>query len=531
MGQLFLGQKLGVDFLDAYGIGHGVGGFGPVAGEHGGADTHGLGLGDGFGGTVFDGVRNQDVAQVPAALGNDDLSAVGFGDVGRQVDGESIHQLAVAAEDFFAVNRGTDAVTGDFLQGIGRGQGQSLGGCDDAAGDGVGGGLLAGGAQGQQALIADYLLDGEIALGDGAGLIHDHHLGLAHGFHHRAALEQDALLAAGTDAGEEGQRHAENQSAGAAHDQKRQGRIDPVAPVAGEQGGDYGDGRGGGHHDGGVDSGEAGDEPVQLGLASGGIFHEFQNLGDHGFGQNLFHPDGQLAGGVDAAGGDVVTGGDPHRHRLAGDGGGVDAALAGQHGAVQRDAVAGTNQQGIAGGGIGGGDGFGAVGSDTFHGLRPQVYRSHNLTAAAFHGTMLEIFTDSVEQHHAHGFGELVDAECADGGDGHEQILVKHPAPNQTLGGGFQNAEAQNQVGQDENEFRRQAKAQAIQHQAQDKAAGTAQELGKFFAGVVMAVFVATVIMVTVLVVMVGFLEVWGVGLFGYRYFRLDFGDDGLNLG
>ena len=78
------------------------------------------------------------------------------------------------------------------------------------------------------------------------------------------------LAAACADAGEEGQRHAQNQSAGTAHDQKAQGCVDPVIPVAADQRRNQRGGCGDGYHGGGVNPCEAGDKPVDFGLACSG---------------------------------------------------------------------------------------------------------------------------------------------------------------------------------------------------------------------------------------------------------------------
>ena len=69
----------------------------------------------------------------------------------------------------------------------------------------MGGITLAGGTESKQGLVTCDLLDGEVALGEGAGFIHSHGTNLGQGLDGRTTLEQDALLAAYTDAGEEGQ--------------------------------------------------------------------------------------------------------------------------------------------------------------------------------------------------------------------------------------------------------------------------------------------------------------------------------------
>ena len=64
------------------------------------------------------------------------------------------------------------------------------------------------------------LLQHEVALGNGAGLIHNHSRHIFQHFHGVAAFKQDAQLGTGADARKEGQGHAQYQSAGTADNQE-----------------------------------------------------------------------------------------------------------------------------------------------------------------------------------------------------------------------------------------------------------------------------------------------------------------------
>ncbi len=413
-----------------------------------------------------------------------------------------------------AVQLRPDAPPGQLLQLLGTAQLHipCLGRRDDALGNGMGGLLLAVGANLQQLVAAHDFLHGKVALGDGAGLIHDDGLDLAHGLHGLAALKEDPPLAARADTGEEGQRHTENQRAGAAHDQEGQSGVHPFAPVAGDEGGDDRRQHGGAYYDGGVDPGKAGDEAVDLGLAGGGVFHAVQNAGDHGLGQGLFHPDGELTCGIDAAGDHAVSLGNGNRHRLAGDGGGVNAAAAADHDAVQGDPVAGTNQNDVADFGFSRGNFPHRFPIHQLHHLGAQVHRFHDLAAAAGDGSVFKVFADAVEQHDAHGFGKATGEERADGGKGHQEVLVQHPTPGEVLHGCHNHLFAQQHIGREAHAQRQPGQSEMLQHQTHCKQGCTDQERLQVFrllatvlvtVVVMMLVFMAVLVVIIVMMVMI----------------------------
>ena len=154
----------------------------------------------------------------PSVSGNQHLgSKSGFSIIG-QVNVVCVHQLSIAAQQRIGSGFRLNAMAGNFFY-IQRTFHEKVlfpGSVYDADGDGVGGEQLAAGSQRQQLpggngiVRRNRCLHLEIALGDGAGLVHDHSLNAGQRFDGAAALEQDALLGRGADAGEEGQRHAEH---------------------------------------------------------------------------------------------------------------------------------------------------------------------------------------------------------------------------------------------------------------------------------------------------------------------------------
>ena len=188
-------------------------------------------------------------------------------------------------------------------------------------------------------------------------------------------------------------------------------------------------------------------------------------------------------------------------HRLAGDGGGVDAAVAGDDHAVQGDAVAGTDYHPVAGLGVGGGDGLdGHAGHQMDH-FGPQIHGLHDLAPGPGHGLFFEKFTDAVEEHDAHGFGEFIDAEGAQGGDGHEEILVQHAALDEVFHRMGQDLTAQHQIGAGEGCLGDDAVVQQFQHQTEDEQQ-TAHQNIPAVAAVLMMMLVVIVAAVAAVVVM-----------------------------
>ena len=143
-------------------------------------------------------------------------------------------------------------------------------------------------------LAVVHAADLKHALRQRAGLVKNNRLSLRQGFQIVGALDQHAFLAGAADAGEEAERNADDQRAGAGDDQERQRAVDPLAPLRGscpvqqphERRQDrqrqraVADGRR-------VDAGEFGDEALGFGLVGAGVLHQFQNFGDGGLAEFL----------------------------------------------------------------------------------------------------------------------------------------------------------------------------------------------------------------------------------------------------
>ena len=154
---------------------------------------------------------------------------------------------------------------------------------------------------------------------------------------------------------------------------------------------------------------------------------------------------------VDTAGGGLVAGSYADRNRFAGDCRGVQTALALDYLTVQRYAVTRTDQNNVAFLCFLGRNDFDfAVRLDKIYGFRAQVDGIHDLPAGTFDRAVLEILTDTVEQHNADCLIERADRPCADGRNRHEEILVKYLTAADVFDGGQQNVAAEQQVSRNE---------------------------------------------------------------------------------
>ena len=195
------------------------------------------------------------------------------------------------------------------------------------------------------------------------------------------------------------------------------------------------------HHDGRVDFRELRDEALALGLALRGVLHEVQDLRGRRLAERLRRTDPQHARQVHAARQDFFVRADAPGHALAREGDRVQVRAAFQDDAVHGHLLAGLDDDDLAGR-----DRFGCDRHDTavsFHMGRigPDVHQVGDRFPAAAFRDALEELAHLEEQHDEHRLGELrlgarqeADGECAQRGDGHEEILVQGLAVHQRLG-------------------------------------------------------------------------------------------------
>ena len=220
-----------------------------------------------------------------------------------------------------------------------------------------------------------------------------------------------------------------------------------MAPVSGNERGNDGCKHCHQNHQRGVNPCKSCNKTVNFRLGGGCIFHAVQNSGHHGLGQLFLHPDGQLAHCVHAAGSDAAAGLYAHRHRLAGNGRCINAAFAGNDGSVQRNPVAGPDQQQIPDFSILGRNHLDITAFYQIDHLRPQIHCIHDLTAAALHGPGFKVFADPVEEHDADSLTVFSDKESADGGHCHQEVFIQGIAFQKSQNGFPNHAQTQDRIG------------------------------------------------------------------------------------
>ena len=222
----------------------------------------------------------------------------------------------------------------------------------DGGGQGVLGGALQAGGQGEKPRLVVSIRRKNVrhpglALGDGARLVQSHDLDFARLFQRDGGLEQDAVFSAHAAAHHDGHRRGQAQGAGTADDQygdaPGQGEARALPQQQPHGGGNDGD------RDDRRDEyprylvGHLGDG----GLGGGGVADHADDLGEGGV---LSHAGGltfEKTGLVQGGGRDGVPRRLVHRDALAGEGGLVHRAGSLQHHAVYRDGLSGADHKDV----------------------------------------------------------------------------------------------------------------------------------------------------------------------------------------
>ena len=319
-----------------------------------------------------------------------------------------MQQLCIAAQDFACAKVSNQAFAGNFFKFIGAYQLQlfSLGSLYNAYGNRVGRNKLSTCTQAQQlvsfhAFGSINLLQYKVTLGNGTGFIHNYGSNVFQSLHSNAALKENAVLGAGADAGEESQRHAQHQCAGAADNEEGQRSINPFIPVAGNQGRNHGSQYCGSNNKRSIDTCETGNEAVDGRLAGSSVLHAVQNAGNHGLFQNLFYTDFQHTGGIYATGNNLIAIFAFYRHRFTGYRGGIYQAFAVDNNTIQRNTVAYAHQQNVAYMCVSGRNNLHLFAYQQVDNLRTHVNSVHNLATALFYRTLLKVFAHTIEEHNA----------------------------------------------------------------------------------------------------------------------------------
>ena len=285
----------------------------------------------------------------------------------------------------------------------------------------------------EQLRLADLLgvdgVHGKAPLRQGAGLVKNHGVHTAERLHIVCALDQHADTRGPADAAEEAQRYRNDQRAGAGHHQEDQRAVDPIAPrAAPKQRGKQRQQHRADDHRRRIPAGKAGNDVLDTRFFLGGVLHQLQNPRHGALGIDTGGLHLQQPGEVDAARDHLVAHGHVHGHTFPGQRGGIHAAAALKHHAVQRDTLPGADNDRLperdllrvylA---------LLAVAQDVGI-IRADIHERRDGLAAASHGHGLEPLPDLIEQHHRRGLGVLPDGKGAKGGHRHEKFLIEHLA-------------------------------------------------------------------------------------------------------
>ena len=509
MAHLVLGQQSRVDFVHMHLSRHALGVFFLVAGEHhGAADAQALEAVHGLHSAGLYRVLNDQIARILAVHGG--IDAVFFHFSGLPARG-LFHQPGVAQGHLAAIHQGFHAVA-RLLVGLGEPgvfDGAAIGGAD-GLGDGMQGQSFRMGGQLEQLFFIDlfrlHARHGHAALGEGARLIKDHRIASAQGFQQVAALDQDAVFGGAADARVEGEGHGQHQGAGAGDDQEDQRPAQPKDKgLARHQGRNDAQQHRQQAHDGRIPMSETADEALGAGLALTRLLHQLQDAGNGALRIGARGADAQGIRQVDAAADDRIAGIDRMGRGLAGERRSIQRGAAADDLAVQGHALAGTHHQDIPRVDFFGRNSadlaillhVGVVGAD--------VHQVAHGVAALVHGGILKELADLVEQHDGHGLGIFADAQRADGGDGHEEGLVKDLVMEDALHRARQGIIAHHQIGRQEGEqpgypLRGQQPGDDQQRRARDDADQHGLALA-FLAFAVMVAAAAAVIVAMAMVV------------------------------
>ncbi len=450
--------------VDAEPRGHGGGYFPGIAREHDRAPHPGPLQGrQRLGRILFHHIGDDDVPNVGAVHGyvQDGADQLAFG----EGHGFGLHERAVAHKHAPPVHPRGHAGTRALLHiGDATRIEHARKSLPHACGDRVVGEGLGVRGQLQQRLASHALLrmhghDTEAAVGQSARLVEDDRAHLGKRFQIARAFHQDAAPAGRADAGEKRERHADDERAGTRHNEEHERALYAGRPALAEQNRRHKREQGrAAHDDGRVDAREASDEVFGAGLALGSLFHQLEDAIDGGLlvgARRLHH---EQAAFVNAAADDWITRADGARHGFAGDGRGVELRAALDHNAVKRHALAGFHHDACAGLHVVGVDlRRRAVGAQQVRVVGGNLHHLGDRAARPVHGVVLEQLAYLVKEHdggtlgHVRlAFGKKDEGKRADGGDGHEQVLVEGLAVHDAVPGAREHIVAGNEVGHEE---------------------------------------------------------------------------------
>jgi len=265
-----------------------------------------------------------------------------------------------------------------------------------------------------QAVERRHVGDLRAALGEGAGLVEQHHVGAGQQFQVFAALDQQAAAGGGADGRQHRDRRGQGDGTGAGHHQHRSRRHGVAAQDQHQQGQP-------GHHRQIVAAELVGQTLVAAAVGLG-VFHHAHHAAKGRLRADARGAHAQAAQLGDGRRVDVAAGAHLHRQRLAGDGGLVDRGLAAHHLAVHGNLFAGAHDHQVAR--QDGGNGrlhFDTVALDA-RGLGRQGFQVLHRAARALRGGFLDGVADAHEEDDHRGSGPLAHGQRRNHTQAHQRV-------------------------------------------------------------------------------------------------------------
>ena len=271
----------------------------------------------------------------------------------------------------------------------------------------------------------------KIAFCDRAGLIKDNSFDRREGLHKVGPLDQDALAAGAAQASEKAERDADHNGAGTADDQEGKRPVDPCPPLRrrsherpdhrrqdrqGQRA--VADSRR-------IDFGEFGNELFGPGFSGAGVLDQIQDFGSCRFIKFTGRLHMEKTGCIDEAGQDLIPGTHFPWQALSCQGSRIHGGTAFRNDTVNGHLFTGPDHNDTA-----------DLNFIRIHFpdlavlfqigvIRPDIHQLADTPAAAADGPALEKLSDLVEPHDRHALRILTENHGADGGHGHQEVLIK----------------------------------------------------------------------------------------------------------
>ena len=417
---------------------------------------------------VLDAVVNDDMTCILAVHRHmdDRTHVLAVGPAGTH----GIHHACVAHAHHVIAHTRLDTLAGNLLHlthtaAVGGLLGEGLA---QGSADGVGAEMLDVCRQMQQLPLVEgvrmHCRHRKLSVSQRARLVEHHRAELRQDVHIVRALDEYTFARGPADTPEEGQRHTDDQCAGARHHQEHQCPVEPCGErcpeVTRQQGRNHGQGHGGKHHHRRIHPCELSDKRLALRLFLTGILHQSDDFRGRALAEGLrgAHPDDTTQ--VDTSRHHLFAAEYLARQALARQRHRVERTATLHNHTVERHPLARSYHNHLAHGH--------SLGSHLLHHrlaapvvvrplhvrhVGPDIHQMGNARTALPLGIALKQLAHLEEQHHKHRLGELrlsprqeTDAQGTDGRHRHQEVLVERLAVRQSLGSLLQRVPADEQV-------------------------------------------------------------------------------------